>query len=70
MPTTLEPKASEFETVESASSYDLWFRSKVEASLARADQQGTERFSSDEVKHTLEAVIKAAQTKDATRRLA
>lgn len=70
MSTPLDPKASEFETDESASSYDRWFRAKVEASLARADEPGTGRFSSDEVTRKLDADINAAQAKNAARRLA
>ena len=70
MSTTLDPKVSEFATAESASSYDRWFRVKVEESLARADEPGTGRFSSDEVTRKLETTIKAAEARNAASRLA
>jgi len=66
----IDPKVSEFETEEAASSYDRWFRAKVEASLASADDPMTRRYSSDEVMRKLDTTIKAAQARHASRRLA
>jgi hypothetical protein len=61
---------SEFETQEAANSYDQWFRAKVEASLRLSDDPSTPRYSTDEVARRMEKVIKAAETKHASRRLA
>jgi hypothetical protein len=66
----IDPKISEFETEEDASSYDRWFRAKVEASLAGADEPATRRYTSDEVMRKLDATVKAAQARHASRRLA
>lgn len=70
MNTVLNPIVSEFESEEAAASYDHWFRSKVEASLAKADDPSTPRLSSDEVMRKLDATIKAAEARYASRRLA
>lgn len=70
MAAKLHPIVSEFSTQEDADSYDLWFRSKVEASLRRADEPSTPRYTSDEVTRRMDVVIQAAQVKHAQRRLA
>ena len=70
MSTALDPIISEFTTEEEAASYDRWFRAKVEASLAKADDPTTSRYSSDEVIRKLDATIKSAQARHASRRLA
>ncbi len=70
MSTVLDPKISEFSTAESASEYDQWFRTKVAASLANADNPSTPRYSSDEVIRKTYATIEQAKTRNAARRLA
>ncbi len=70
MNAVLSPIVSEFETQEAADSYDQWFRSKVEATLRLADDPNTLRYSTDEVARRMAQVIKAAETKHASRRLA
>ena len=70
MNAVLSPIVSEFETQEAADSYDQWFRSKVEASLLLADDPNTPRYSTDEVTRRMDQVIKAAESKHASRRLA
>ncbi len=70
MNSILSPIVSQFETQEAADSYDQWFTSKVEASLRQADDPSTPRYSTDEVSRRMDQVIKAAETKHATRRLA
>lgn len=40
---------SEFESDAAAANYDQWFRTKVQKSLALADDPRTPRYSSDEV---------------------
>ena len=70
MNAVLSPIVSEFETQEAADSHDQWFRSKVEASLCLADDPTTPRHSTDEVARRMAQVIKAAESKHATRRLA
>jgi hypothetical protein len=70
MSTTLDPRVSIFETEEEATSYDLWFRAKVEAALASADDPATPRYSSDQVLREVDLTIKAVQARHASRRLA
>jgi len=66
----LPPIVSEFETQEASDSYDQWFKSKVEASLRLADDPNAPRYSTDEVAQRMGQIIKAAEAKHATRRLA
>lgn len=70
MSTPLSPIVSEFETQEAANSYDQWFKSKVEASLRLADDPNAPRYCTDEVAQRMGQIIKAAEAKHATRRLA
>jgi len=70
MSKVLSPIVSEFETQEASDSYDQWFKSKVEASLRLADEPNTPRYSTDEVAQRMGQIIKAAEAKHATRRLA
>jgi len=70
MSAVLSPIVSEFETQEAADSYDQWLRAKVEASLRLADDSSTPRYSTDEVARRMAQVIKAAEMKHASRRLA
>ncbi|WP_313475515.1 type II toxin-antitoxin system RelB family antitoxin [Stutzerimonas kunmingensis] len=53
----LSPIVSEFETDEQASSYDRWFRGKVEASLADKRQA----IPHDQVMGEAAAIIAAAE---------
>ncbi len=64
------PIVSEFSTDAEADQYDQWFRAKVEASLAKADDPATPRFSSDEVVRRVDAAIRSTQARNASGRLA
>jgi hypothetical protein len=70
MHTVLDPIVSEFQTDEAALRYDLWFRAKVEQSLARADDPTTPRHTSDEVMRKMGATVQAAQARHASSCLA
>lgn len=70
MNAVLDPLISEFDTQEHAASYDLWFRAKVEQSLAKANDPSTPRYTTDEVMRRMDKIIKAAEAKHAARRLA
>lgn len=70
MNAVFDPIVSEFETQEQADSYDRWFRAKVEQSLAKANDPGTPRYTTDEVMRRMDKIIKAAEAKHAARRLA
>ena len=70
MPTPLDPIVSEFATQEEADSYDIWFRTKVESALQRADDPTTPRHTSDAVLRRMDALIKATEIRHAKRRLA
>jgi hypothetical protein len=70
MNAVLDPLISEFDTQEHAASYDLWFRTKVEQSLVQANDPSTPRYTTDEVMHRMDKIIKAAEAKHAARRLA
>jgi hypothetical protein len=70
MNAVLSPIVSEFETEEQAASYDRWFRAKVEASLKKADDASTPRYSTDEVMRRMDKIIKAAEDRHAARRVA
>ncbi|WP_025995308.1 hypothetical protein [Pseudomonas viridiflava] len=59
MSTTLSPIVSEFDTQEQADSYDLWFRAKVEASLAELGRA----VPHDEVMARMDAIIEAAEAR-------
>ncbi|MEE4124617.1 stability determinant [Pseudomonas viridiflava] len=59
MSTTLSPIVSEFDTQEQADSYDLWFRAKVEASLAEPGRA----VPHDEVMARMDAIIEAAEAR-------
>ncbi len=63
--TKLDPIVSEFDTVEDAEAYDIWFRAKVEASLA--DTRPT--IPHDQVMAEIAALIEAKR-KNADRRVA
>ncbi|MFL1559454.1 MULTISPECIES: hypothetical protein [unclassified Pseudomonas] len=59
----LSPIVSEFETDEQATSYDLWFRAKVQASLAKPGPG----VPHDEVMARMDAIIDAAERKQRER---
>lgn len=70
MQVVLDPKVSEFETDAQATSYDRWFRAKVEHALKQADNPATQKYSTEEVMQQMDNIIKAAEAKHAARRLA
>ena len=57
----LDPRVSEFETVEQAESYDRWFRAKVQASL----EDDRPCIPHDQVMAEMEAIIQAAERRRA-----
>jgi hypothetical protein len=59
MSALLSPVVSEFETQEQASSYDVWFREKVQRSL---DSPGP-GVSHDEVMARMDSIIEASERK-------
>ncbi len=63
MSAKLSPIVSEFETEEQAVSYDLWFRAKVQASLAKPGPG----VPHDEVMARMDAIIDAAERKQRDR---
>lgn len=63
------PIESEFASVEQEHAYEKWLRDKVEASLVKADDPGTPRYSTDEVMRRMSLLIEAAQSRHAARRL-
>jgi hypothetical protein len=70
MNAVLDPIISEFDSEDQALSYDRWFRAKVEQSLAKADDPNQPRYTTDEVMHRMDKIIKATEAKHAARRLA
>ncbi len=61
---------SEFTSAEQELAYDRWLREKVEASLVKADDPNSPRYSTDEVMRRMNAIVQAAQAKHAASRLA
>jgi hypothetical protein len=59
--------ASKFSTQEVADDYDLWFRSKVEASLRLSDDENTPRYCTDEVARHMNLLIKQSEGKHSVR---
>ena len=53
MSTVLDPRISEFETVEQEGSYDRWFRAQIAASLA----DGQPTIAHDQVMVEMNAII-------------
>jgi hypothetical protein len=70
MNTVLSPIESQFATTDEAEAYDIWFRAKVEKSLAIADQPDSVRIPHDEVMSKARARIEAKMKENAARRLA
>ncbi len=70
MNTVFDSIVSEFSTQSEADAYDQWFRAKVAASLRRADDPNTPRFTTDDVMRRMDSVIQSAQAKHGQRRLA
>ena len=63
MSAKFSPIVSEFETEEQATSYDRWFRAKVQASLAKPGPG----VPHDEVMARMDAIIDAAERKQRER---
>jgi hypothetical protein len=70
MSAVLDPIISEFETADQAASYGRWFSAKVEQSVVKADDPSTPRYTTDEVMLRMDKIIKAAEAKHASHRLA
>ena len=70
MNTALSPLESEFATTDEADAYDKWFRTKVEKSLALADDPASIRIPHDEVMSKARVRIEAKIKDNAARRLA
>lgn len=70
MNTVFTPIESEFTSPEQELAYDRWLREKVEASLVKADDPNSPRYSTDEVMRRMNAIVQAAQAKQAASRLA
>ena len=70
MSTILDPIESEFASQEAEETYSTWFVAKVEAAIANADSKISQRFTSDEVARKMDLLIKAAEIKNASRRMA
>lgn len=70
MTAVFTPIESEFFSAEQELAYDRWLREKVAASLVKADDPQTPRHSTDEVMRRMDAIVKAAQTRHASSRLA
>lgn len=64
------PIESEFSSAEQEQAYDRWLSEKVAASLAKADNPQTPRYSTDEVMRRMDAIVQAAQARHASSRLA
>ena len=48
---------SEFETAQAALAYEMWLRAKVGAALTQADNPDTPRYSTDEVRQHVMALV-------------
>lgn len=65
MKTVLHPLIFEFSTQKEVVSYDRWFRAKVEQSIVDANDPASPRYTTDEVMHRMDKIIKAAEAKHA-----
>jgi hypothetical protein len=70
MSAILDPIESEFTSKEEGEIYGAWFIAKVETALMKADSKTSQRFTSDEVSRKMDLLIKAAETSNASRRMA
>jgi hypothetical protein len=70
MSAVFTPIESEFESPEQQAAYEQWLKAKVQASLAKADDPNTPRYSTDEVAQRMSAIIQVAEKKHAASRLA
>lgn len=70
MNTAFTPIESEFTSADQELAYDRWLREKVQASLAKADDPETARYSTDEVMRRMDVIVQAAQARHAASRLA
>ena len=69
MNTALSPIESEFASKEQEIAYEKWLSAKVEASLVKADDPTTPRYSTDEVMRRMNSIVEAAQARRASSRL-
>ena len=70
MSAAFTPIESEFSSAEQELAYDRWLSAKVAASLAKADDPLTPRYSTGEVMRRMDAIVQAAQARHASSRLA
>ncbi len=56
------PLESEFESPQAESAYEVWLRVKVTKALIQADNPGTARYSTDEVRRRVYDVIEHRNT--------
>lgn len=70
MNTALSPIESEFASTEQEQAYEKWLREKVEASLVKADDPSTPRYSTDQVMRRMHNIVEAAQARHAASPLA
>lgn len=57
------PIESEFESPQQASAYGAWLRAKVTHALAQADDPNSPRYSTDEVRRRVYALIESRSAK-------
>ena len=70
MSAVFTPIESEFTSAEQELAYEGWLRAKVSESLVKADDSNTPRYSTDEVMRRMDAIVQAAQARNAASRLA
>jgi hypothetical protein len=68
MNVVLSTRIAQFETDGRAASYDQWFQIKVEASLKKANDPSTPRYSTEEVMCRMDKIIKSAEVRHAAHR--
>lgn len=69
MATMLSFIESEFASTEQEQAYEKWLCEKVEASLAKASDPATPRYSTDAVMQRMNRLIEAAHARHTARRL-
>jgi len=70
MNTVFSPIESEFDSAEQEQNYQRWLREKVSASLVKALDPDTPRYSTDEVMRRMDIIVQAARARHAPGRLA
>lgn len=63
MNTALSPIESEFDTLEQERAYGQWLRDKVGASLEKANDPATPRYSTDQVMQRMGAIVQVAEVR-------